>query len=182
MNIHDMLNLLIEKQGSDLHLVVGAPPTVRINGELIAIEGTPRLNSEQATTLINPLLTSEQREYVELHKEIDFGYQFGEAGRFRVNVYHAKGAMAAALRLIPNEIKTIDELQLPDILHQFTAYKQGLVLVTGPTGEGKSTTLAAIIDEINQNRAEHILTIEDPVEFIFESKKSILALTTDVSI
>ena len=175
MNIHDMLNLLIEKQGSDLHIVAGAPPTLRVGGRLSAIENTPVLNPEQTQILINPLLTKEQQEYVTLHKEIDFGYQFGDKGRFRINVYHAKGALAAALRLIPKEIRSIDELQLPDIFHQFTSYKQGLILVTGPTGEGKSTTLAAMIEEINQQRPEHILTIEDPVEFIFESKKSIIS-------
>ncbi len=175
MNIYDMLNLLIEKQGSDLHIVSGTQPTIRIDGRLSAIENTPRLTPDQTIALIHPLLSAEQRNYVELHKEIDYGYQFGDTGRFRINVYHANGALAAALRLIPGQIKSIDELQLPDILHQFTAYKQGLVLVTGPTGEGKSTTLAAIIEEINQQRAEHILTIEDPVEFIFKSKKSIIS-------
>jgi len=175
MNIHDILKILIKKQGSDLHIVSGSQPTIRINGRLSVIENTPRLNSDQTIALINPLLTNEQREYLELHKELDYGYQFGDMGRFRVNVYHANSALAAALRLIPGEIRGIDELQLPEILHQFTSYKQGLVLVTGPTGEGKSTTLAAVIEEINQQRAEHILTIEDPVEFIFESKKSIIS-------
>lgn len=120
-------------------------------------------------------MSQEQQEYVQLHKELDFGYQYGDKGRFRVNVYHAKGAIAAALRLIPKQIRSVDELQLPEILHQFTEFKQGLVLVTGPTGEGKSTTLAGIIEEINQKRAEHILTIEDPIEFIFQSKKSIIS-------
>jgi len=175
MNIYDMLKILIEEQGSDLHVVSGSQPTIRVNGRLSVIENTPRLNPDQTISLINPLLTNEQREYLELHKELDYGYQFGDAGRFRVNVYHANGALAAALRLVPGEIRGIDELQLPEILHQFTSYKQGLVLVTGPTGEGKSTTLAAVIEEINQQRAEHILTIEDPVEFIFESKKSIIS-------
>ena len=175
MNIYDMLHILIDNQGSDLHIVVGAQPSVRINGKLSAIENTPVLTSEQTTTLIQPLMTKEQLEYVELHRELDFGYQFEGSSRFRVNVYHAKGTLAAALRLIPKEIRTIDELGLPEVLHQFTQYKQGLILVTGPTGEGKSTTLATIIEEINQNRSEHILTIEDPIEFIFESKKSVIS-------
>ncbi len=175
MNIHDMLNLLVKKQGSDLHIVAGAPPTIRVNGNLEAIENTPVLTPDQARTLVDPLMTKEQQEYVELHKELDFGYQFVDKTRFRVNVYHAAGAIAAALRLIPKEIRSIDELQLPEIMHKFTAYKQGLILVTGPTGEGKSTTLAAVIEEINQQRSEHILTIEDPVEFIFESKESIIS-------
>ena len=175
MNIYDMLKMLIEKRGSDLHVVAGAPPTIRVNGSLSAIENTPILNPEQTVTLINPLMTKEQQEYIVLHKEIDFGYQFTDKGRFRINVYHTKGALAAALRLIPNRIRSIDELQLPDIFHRFASYKQGLVLITGPTGEGKSTTLAAVIEEINQQRSDHILTIEDPIEFIFESKKSIIS-------
>lgn len=175
MNIYDMLQQLMDKEGSDLHLLVGAPPTLRVAGQLTAIEGTPKLTPEQVKMLVEPLMTQEQQDYVALHKELDFGYQFASEGRFRVNVYHAQGALAAALRLIPKAIKSIEELGLPDILHQFADYKQGLVLVTGPTGEGKSTTLAAVIEEINQQRAEHILTIEDPVEFIFESKKSIIS-------
>ncbi|MBU0579110.1 PilT/PilU family type 4a pilus ATPase [Patescibacteria group bacterium] len=175
MNIFDMIKLLIEKKGSDLHIIAGSSPTLRVAGRLQPIAGTPVLNPEQTLILINPLLTKEQLDYIKLHKELDFGFQFGDKNRFRVNVYHAKGAMAAALRLIPQKIKSIDELLLPDIFHQFTTYKQGLVLVTGPTGEGKSTTLAALIEEINQQRAEHILTIEDPIEFIYESKKSIVS-------
>ncbi|MBU0576479.1 type IV pilus twitching motility protein PilT [Patescibacteria group bacterium] len=175
MNIFDMLNLLVEQEGSDLHIVANAPPTLRISGELKPIEGTPVLSPQQTSTLITPLLTKEQQDYIALHKELDFGYQFSAHGRFRVNVYHARGAIAAALRLIPKTIRSIDELKLPEIFHQFTAYRQGLVLVTGPTGEGKTTTLAAVIEEINQQRAEHILTIEDPIEFIYESKKSIIS-------
>lgn len=175
MNIYDILQILVDQNGSDLHIVAGAPPTIRVEGVLKPIPDTPVLNAEQTQTLIGPLMNQDQQEYIELHKEIDFGYQFGEKGRFRVNVYHAQGVIAAALRLIPREIRSIEELGLPEILHQFTSYKQGLVLVTGPTGEGKSTTLAAIIEEINQQRQEHILTIEDPVEFIFKSKKSIIS-------
>ncbi len=175
MNIYDMLKLVIEQQASDLHLVAGAQPTLRVDGELAPIAQTPTLTAEQCRILIEPLLTREQAEYIELHKELDFGYQYGKQARFRTNVYHTKGAMAAALRLIPNEIKTISELNLPEIFKNFSQYRQGLVLVTGPTGEGKSTTLAAIIEEINRNRAEHILTIEDPIEFIFESKRSIVS-------
>lgn len=175
MNIHDMLSLLVKHQGSDLHLVVGAPPTLRINGQLKPIENMPSLTAENTQALIAPLMTREQNEYIQLHKELDFGYQFADQGRFRVNVYHALGALAAALRLIPKEIRSIDELALPSVLHELTGQKQGLVLVTGPTGEGKSTTLAAMIEEINTQRSEHILTIEDPVEFVFESKKSIIS-------
>lgn len=175
MNIYDMLQLVIELKASDLHLVAGAQPTIRIDGKLKPIEQTPVLTPEQAQILIEPLLNREQAEYIELHKELDFGYQFGDKARFRTNVYHTKGSMAAALRLIPGEIRTLADLELPEIFQHFASYRQGLVLVTGPTGEGKSTTLAAIIEEINRNRAEHILTIEDPIEYIFESKQSIIS-------
>ncbi len=175
MNIYEMLQLVIERQASDLHLVAGAQPTLRIDGQLTPIEQTPVLTAEQSRILIEPLLTREQAEYIELHRELDFSYQLGDKARFRTNVYQTKGAMAAAFRLIPNKISTLDELGLPDIFKSFANYRSGLILITGPTGEGKSTTLAAVIEEINQTRAEHILTIEDPIEFVFESKKSIIS-------
>lgn len=175
MNIHDMLQMVIDQTSSDLHIMVGVPPTLRVDGTLVPISGAPALNKEQAEGLVFPLMTNEQKDYVTVNKEIDFGYQFKDRGRFRVNVYNNKGTIAAALRLIPNVIKTIDELQLPQIMHDFTKYRQGLVLLTGPTGEGKSTTLAAIIQEINQTRAEHILTIEDPIEFVYKPQKSVIS-------
>ncbi len=112
---------------------------------------------------------------VQVNKELDLGYQFEDKARFRVNVYHSKGNLAAALRLIPQKIKTIEELNLPPDIDRLTKYNQGLVLVTGPTGEGKSSTLAAVIDQINQHRAEHILTIEDPIEYVYQSRKSIIS-------
>lgn len=175
MTIHDMLQLLIDRQGSDLHLIAGVVPTLRVDGQLTPIENAPVLTPEQTQTLILPILTQQQQEYVQLHKELDFGYQFGDQGRFRVNVYHAKGALAAALRLVPAKIRTLEELRMPQIFHQFSQFKQGLVLVTGPTGEGKSTTLAAIIEEINMTRSEHIVTVEDPIEFIYQPNRSIIS-------
>jgi twitching motility protein PilT len=175
MNIHDILNLLIDQTGSDIHLITGMQPTLRVDGELKPIDGSPVLNQEMAEALILPLMSPEQRDYVKVNQEIDFGYQFQDKGRFRINVYHQKGNLAAAMRLIPAKIKTVDDLQLPPIFHDFTQYRQGLVLVTGPTGEGKSTTLAAMIEEINSTRAEHILTIEDPIEFVYQPKKSIIS-------
>lgn len=175
MNIHDIMDMLINQNGSDIHILVGTPPMIRIHGELSAVEGTPILNSEQAESLIYPIMTQEQKDFVTVNKELDFGYQFKEKGRFRVNVYHTQGALAAAMRLIPTQIKTLDELQLPPIIHEFTRYSQGLVLLTGPTGEGKSTTLAGMIDEINSTRSEHIVTIEDPVEFLYKPKRSIIS-------
>ena len=175
MNIHDILKLLVEEQGSDLHIVVGVPPTLRIHGKLAPLEGVPPLTQETAEALIFPLLTQEQKDYITVNKELDFGYSFQDKGRFRVNVYQSQGNIAAALRLIPARIKSVDELNLPPVFHQFTQYRQGLILLTGPTGEGKSTSLAALIDEINTTRGEHILTIEDPIEFIHTAKKSIIS-------
>lgn len=175
MTIFDILDLLITQEGSDVHIVAGMPPTLRVHGALIHVEGTPVLTGDMTKVLIEPLLTQEQKDYIKVNKELDFGYQFNDKGRFRINVYHAKDTLAAALRLIPAKVKTIEELQLPAVLHDFTTYRQGLILLTGPTGEGKSTTLAALIDEINNTRAEHILTIEDPIEFVYQSNKSLIS-------
>ncbi|MBD3250198.1 MAG: PilT/PilU family type 4a pilus ATPase [Candidatus Pacebacteria bacterium] len=175
MNIHDILQQLVELEGSDLHIVVGHKPYFRVKGELLPVDQAPVLNAQMAEALIAPLMTQEQREYVEVNKELDFGYQFGQAGRFRTNVYHTKGDLAAALRLIPSKIKTLEELSLPPFFEKLTQYKQGFVLLTGPTGEGKSSTLAAIIDKINHQRADHIVTIEDPIEFIYTPDKSVIS-------
>lgn len=175
MTIYDILNLLVAQNGSDIHIVVGTPPVIRVHGQIIPIEGFAPLTQEHAEKLIHPLLSDEQKDYIEVNRELDFGYQFKDLGRFRINVYHAQGTLAASLRLIPNDIKTIEDLRLPPILSEFCNFNQGLVLVTGPTGEGKSTTLAAMIDKINATRAEHILTIEDPIEFVYKPQKSIIS-------
>lgn len=175
MTVYDLMETLAAAEGSDIHLVVGSPPMLRIHGELRTIDGAPPLTAQMAEELINPILTQEQKDYVRVNKELDFGYSFQDRGRYRVNVYTAKGALAAAMRLIPVKIKTIEELQLPVILKEFSNYPQGLVLLTGPTGEGKSTTLAALIDLINATRADHIVTIEDPIEFVYTPKKSIIS-------
>ncbi len=175
MNIHDIMQILIEQEGSDLHLLVGSPPFLRVYGKLVPLLNIPNLSIQQVETLLHPIMTQEQKDYVKVNKELDFGYQLHETARFRVNMYYTQGNLAGALRLIPAKILSIEELGLPDVYHEFTKYKQGLVLFTGPTGEGKSTSLAAIIDEINKHRSEHILTIEDPVEFIHKPKKSIIS-------
>lgn len=175
LEIHRLLDLLLERNGSDLHLLVDAPPYLRVESQLQPLNDFAPLTSVSLQELIKPLLTPEQWEYVLTNKELDFGYQYEKKARFRVNVYHEKGSLAAALRLIPLKIRTIDELGLPPIFHQLTQFSQGLVLVTGPTGEGKSTTLAALIDEINHTRAAHVITIEDPVEFVYTPDKSIFS-------
>jgi len=175
MEIKKLLKLVIDKQASDLHLVVGVPPYLRIDGQLLAAEGEAVLQAETAKALIFPLLTAEQKNLFLVNKDLDFSVEFGELGRFRVNVYFQKGTMAAALRLIGTKIRTIEELKLPKVCYQLSQLKQGLVLVTGPTGHGKSTTLAAIINEINQKRADHIVTIEDPIEYVYQPQKSIVS-------
>lgn len=175
MNIFDVLQALVDQDGSDIHIIAGSPIMLRVEGQLRPMSGSPVLQASDAEALVTPLLTQEQKDYVRVNKELDMGYQYKDFGRFRTNIYHTRGTMAAALRLIPDKIKTIEELKLPKIFHSFTKYKQGLILVTGPTGEGKSSTLAAMIDEINHKRAEHIVTIEDPIEFVYKPDKSIIS-------
>jgi twitching motility protein PilT len=175
MTIFDILQMVVDQEGSDIHIITGIQPCLRVHGVLTPIQGTPALTPQQVEALVYPLMSQEQKDYVTVNKEVDFAYQFKDVARFRVNVYTQRGALGASLRLIPTKIKTIEELQLPQSLYQFADYKQGLVLVTGPTGEGKSTTLAALIQYINATRGEHILTIEDPVEFVYKPEKSIIS-------
>lgn len=175
MTIQEILQFLIDNQGSDVHIIPSSPLSIRINGVLSFPAGPQPITAEQTQAWIFELLSEEQQQKLQKDKEIDLAYQFGNDARFRICVYQHLGNYAAALRLIPQEIKSIDELALPKIFHQFTIYNQGLVLFTGPTGEGKSTSLAAIIDEINHNQSQHIITIEDPVEFIYRPDKSVVS-------
>lgn len=174
LRIEVLLEEVIRKKASDLHLQVGLPPMLRIDGSLVPIAGTPVLDEEAVEALVFAILDDDQKQILMKDKEFDFSFAFGDLGRFRVNAFHERGNMASALRLIPNEIKTIAELGMPQVVGQFANYPRGLVLVTGPTGSGKSTTLAALIDEINTNKAHHIITIEDPIEFTHKSKKSVI--------
>lgn len=169
-----LLDYAIQRNASDLHLIVGVAPTLRIDGALIPIGQTPAVDKEWAKELVFELLTSQQKDFLLQNKEIDFSVALGDKGRFRVNAYYQQGTLSAALRLISTKIRTIEELNLPDICHQFAKLKAGFVLVTGPTGHGKSSTLAAIIEKINTTRAEHIVTIEDPIEYIYKNQKSIV--------
>ncbi len=170
-----LLQLTVDKNASDLHIIAGIPPTLRIDGNLAAIPNEAVLTNEMAASLIKEVLTAEQMQLINLNKEIDFSLPFSEKARFRVNVYTQKHSLAAAFRRIPLEIPALDSLGLPKILHSFTTLHQGLILITGPTGQGKSTTLAAILNEINKTRAAHIITIEDPIEFVFRNEKSIIS-------
>lgn len=173
--LNDLLLAAARQSASDLHLAVGRHPTLRIDGYLIPLSKEQILFPEAAENLIFSLLTPQQKEKVLKEKEIDFAYSFEDKARFRVNVFYQKGYLAAALRLIPSQIKTLEELNLPPILHDFTKMSQGFVLVTGPAGHGKSTTLAAFLDEINHQRSDHIITIEDPIEYVFSQDKSIIS-------
>lgn len=175
MEIQQLLQLTQDRGASDLHLIVGVPPTLRIEGVLTAIPGEPPLTPQDSERLIKSVLTSEQTERLLVNREIDFSLPFSANARFRVNAYTQKGTLASSFRLIPLEITPIDELGLPPICHSFAQLRQGFILVTGPTGHGKTTTIAAILDEINRTRAEHIVTIEDPIEFVFRPAKSIIS-------
>ncbi|OGV94799.1 type IV pili twitching motility protein PilT [Microgenomates group bacterium RIFCSPLOWO2_01_FULL_46_13] len=175
MTSADLLDIVIKRDASDLHLIVGVPPIIRIDGSLLPIEGMKPLAAEEVKTLVESLVSAEQKDLLYVNKEVDLSFQLSDRGRFRINAYFAKGYVAAALRLIPNKIRTINELKLPSVYHQFTPLRQGFILVTGPTGHGKSTTLAAIIDSINHTRATHIVTIEDPIEYVYTPDQSIIS-------
>ncbi len=175
MSIQQLLETVIKKDASDLHLVVGQPPMYRVDGDLTAIPGEEILTLEAAQTLIFDLLTSEQKELILVNKELDFSFGLGDVARFRVNAYYQKGYLSSSLRLIPSNIKTVEELQLPKSLHNFAKMRQGFVLVTGPTGHGKSTTLASIINEINLDNPMHILTIEDPIEYVYPRGRALVS-------
>jgi len=169
-----LLEIAILEGASDLHFVANYYPTIRVADRLIPLIKEGKLSPEDSENLAFSLMNIEQRERFLKEKEIDFSFEYKEKARFRVNVFYQRGKISAALRLIPPKILTIEELNLPPILHYFTKATQGFVLVTGPSSQGKSTTLAALIDEINHTRAEHIITIEDPIEYIFEPDKSII--------
>ncbi|MFZ2544510.1 MAG: type IV pilus twitching motility protein PilT [Candidatus Saccharimonadales bacterium] len=174
LRIEILLEEVVKRKASDLHLQVGLPPMLRVDGSLIPVAGYNTLDEAGIGTLLFTILDEDQRQILEKDKEFDFSFAFGTLGRFRVNAFHERGNVAASLRLIPNEIKTINELGVPQIVMNFASYPRGLVLVTGPTGSGKSTTLAALIDKLNSETSQHIITIEDPIEFTHKSKKSVV--------
>lgn len=169
-----LLDLAVDKKASDLHLTVGVPPMIRVDGALMAAPGESGLTAENIAKLIQSFMTPDQVERLKVRKEVDFSFGYQDM-RFRTNVYFQKGNLAASLRLIPKLIKNLTELGLPPILEKFTSPSQGFVIITGPTGHGKSTSLAAMINQINHTRSEHIVTIEDPIEYVFEHDKSIIS-------
>ncbi|OGH23662.1 MAG: type IV pili twitching motility protein PilT [Candidatus Levybacteria bacterium RIFCSPLOWO2_01_FULL_38_13] len=180
MDIQNLLHLTVTNKASDLHLVPGSPPAMRVDGSLNYLSNSPPLSKEEVETMIFSLINSFQKDKFLKEKELDFSFDFGgetqgNLGRFRANLYFQKRLMCAEFRFLEPRIRTIEELNLPKILHNFASLKQGFVLVTGPTGHGKSTTLAAIINEINLGRSVHILTIEDPVEYVYPKGRSLIS-------
>ena len=174
LRIEILLEEVVKKRASDLHIQVGLPPMLRIDGALMPAAGTQPLDEAAVERLVFQILDEDQRQILLKDKEFDFSFAFGTLGRFRVNAFHERGNLAAALRLIPNEIKSAAELGMPPIISTFAEFPRGLVLVTGPTGSGKSTTLASLIDKINTEKSHHIITIEDPIECTHKSKKSVV--------
>jgi twitching motility protein PilT len=169
----DVLLQVMEREASDLHLTAGASPMIRHHGKLHALD-YPRLSTQTTREVIYSILTNDQRQRLETDWQIDFAYSIPGKARFRVNAYFQRASLSAAFRLIPHNMPSLDSLGLPKMLEDFTKKPRGFVLVTGPTGSGKSTTLAAMIDLINEQRQEHILTIEDPIEFLHKHKKCII--------
>jgi twitching motility protein PilT len=174
VRIENILEECIRRNASDIHIQVGLKPMLRVDGILVALENYPVLGQEMIEQLVFAVVDEDQKNLLLKDKEIDFSFAFGELGRFRVNAFHEKGNLAAAFRLIPNKIETIESLNMPPVVATFADFPRGLVLVTGPTGSGKSTTLAALVDKINSEKPVHIITIEDPVEFTHKSKKAVV--------
>src|SRR5438034_656101 len=173
-SIDELLEHMVTRDASDLHVTAGAPPVIRVRGDVQRLEGFDALTPEDTQQLLYRILSSEQQKQLELKRQLDFSHSMPGLARFRVNVYFQRESIGAAFRLIPAELKTLEELGIPSSLHRLAEKPRGIVLVTGPTGSGKSTTLAALIDEINRNRSEHILTIEDPIEFLHRHKRCIV--------
>ncbi len=170
----ELLLTVVKENASDFHISVGRHPTFRVSGALIPLVRKPILSAEDAEGLIFAMLKEEERKLLTENKELDFSYSFEDKARFRVNAFYQRGFLGAALRLIPTEIKTFKELNLPDVLADFSRKEQGFFLTVGPIGHGKSTTLASMVDYINHNASKHILTIEDPIEYYFIQDKSII--------
>ncbi len=175
VTIEALLEECVNRNASDLHIQVGLPPMLRLDGVLRPITTYPILDDKTVQELIFATLDEDQQKILIKDKEFDYSFAFGDLGRFRVNAFHERGNMAAAFRLIPNNIKSLDDLGVPAIVESFADRPHGLVLVTGPTGSGKSTTLAALIDKINSEKPVHIITIEDPIEFTHHSKRALVA-------
>jgi len=174
MQVADLLGIAVKESASDLHITVGRPPMLRVFGELNPIPGYDTLNSASTQELLLPLLDENRRKTLAATGQVDFSYGVQGLGRFRVNIFRQRGALSAAMRTIPSSIPSIDLLGLPEVVKTFTEKSRGLVLITGPTGSGKTTSLAALLDLINQTRNCHIITLEDPIEYLHVHKKAII--------
>ena len=174
LSVDALLEQAVELAASDLHLTSGVPPVIRRRGHIEVLDQFPELDPDMMRQLIYRITTTEQQKHLEIGRQLDFAYGIRGLARFRVNAYYQRGSLAAAFRTIPTAIKSLEELGLPGSLHDLSKNPRGLVLVTGPTGSGKSTTLASIIDEINATRTDHIITIEDPIEFLHDHKRCIV--------
>jgi twitching motility protein PilT len=173
-SIDRLLEHVVANTASDLHITVGSKPVLRIHGTLRRLEDEPVMTPEMTREMLYRIISTEQQKHLEIKRQLDLAYSVPGLARFRVNIYSQRESLAAAFRLIPTELKTLEELGLPSNLHDLTKKPRGIVLVTGPTGSGKSTTLAALIDEINRTRYDHIITIEDPIEFLHRHKNCIV--------
>ncbi|HOO55453.1 MAG TPA: type IV pilus twitching motility protein PilT [bacterium] len=174
MHIDDLLDVMLKKGASDLHIKVGNFPMLRIDGRIVFQTDMPRLTPQVVDQIIDSMLDDVHKKEYQDNWETDLAYEFGDKARFRVNLFHQRGTKAAVLRVIPTKILTVDDLNLPEIIRDFCKRPRGLILVTGPTGSGKSTTLSAMVNEINAKREEHIITIEDPIEFVHQNRKSLV--------
>lgn len=173
-SLRKFINVLIHEGGSDLHLSAQSHPTIRVDGSLVTLSKEPLLTGDDTLGLLHEMLSQEQKETFASAHELDFSYQLEDGNRFRANAFVQRGATGIAMRLIPRDIKTVADLNLPPVLENFARRTQGFFLVVGPVGQGKTTTLASLLELINQERAEHIVTIEDPIEYIFEPKRSLV--------
>jgi twitching motility protein PilT len=170
----DIVLAALERRASDIHLTAGAPPNIRVRGRLLALEGFPQLGIQDTREIVYSIMTDVQRQQFEMARQVDFSYSVPRTARMRINAYLQRGAVSAALRVIPSEIKSLEQLGMPTVVREMASLPRGIVLVTGPTGSGKSTTLAAVIDEVNNTREDHILTIEDPIEFLHSHKRCLV--------
>jgi len=175
LELSKLLSITLERNASDLHLVVGEPPIIRVDSSLVRLEDFSVISQDTMQDLADVMLAESQKQLFAKQLDVDFSYSYKNSVRFRVNIYKQQGGLAIAFRLVPNHIKTLEELNLPPVLRKFTERRQGLVLMVGPTGHGKSTALASLLNEINNSRSDHILTIEDPIEFVFPPKRSIIS-------
>jgi len=172
--LKELLEVTLNQRASDLHISVGHPPVLRIAGRLVPLVKRKKILPEESQKFAFELMPEEQKERFLKEKEVDFSYNFEDRARFRINIFFQRDNVSCALRFIPSKIRNIEELNLPPILHEFIRKPQGFLLITGPSSQGKSTTLAALIDEINHTRPDHVITIEDPIEYIFEDDRAII--------